>query len=389
MGMAVVALASSMLGIALSRRIQLRARVVRAGLFSGMVMALGAALSGLRDATDYDTVIFQMLTALFVGGFTGVALIGLLPIWESLFKTTTNITLLELTDYNHPLLRRLQLEAPGSYHHSLMVANLAENAAAAIGANPLACRVCSLFHDVGKMVKPDYFTENQRDGFNPHLERNPSMSALIIKSHVKEGVVLARQYKLPPLILDVIRQHHGTSLIQYFYYKALERKRQAEEDQVANYVDAPRIELDRVNEDTYRYEGPKPQSAESAIIMLADSVEAAGRSLRKVTPQAIDDLIAGIFRSRLEDGQLDESSLTFQQLSRIRESFSFPLLNMLHARIEYPKEGGVPAKKAARKKSTRPPFAQLGERLSEEESGSSVPLEEDTPEERPQDAPAR
>ena len=353
-------------------------------------MALAAFLIGVRDSVDSVLVIYQMLTAIIIGGVTGIALIGFLPIWESLFKTTTDITLLELTDFNHPLLRRLQMEAPGSYHHSLMVANLSENAAAAVGANPLVCRVCALFHDIGKLVKPEYFTENQRDGYNPHIERNPSMSALVIKSHVKEGAILAREYKLPKVIVEVIRQHHGTSLIQYFYYKALERKREVDQEFEIPGLEAPRIELDKVNEDTYRYEGPRPQFRESAIIMLADSVEAAGRSLRKVTPQAIDDLIAGIFRSRVEDGQLDNCPLTFQELSRIRESFSFTLLNMLHARIEYPKESATQelAKKQARnKKGSRAPFAQLSERLGEKTGTKGDAAPEGAPKE--ENAPSR
>jgi|TARA_B110000037_G_scaffold221312_1_gene291825 putative nucleotidyltransferase with HDIG domain len=356
----------SLLGIVFSRNLKVRTRVVRAGLFSGMVMALSAALFGLRDSMEPLTVIYQMLTAIGIGTLTGIALIGFLPIWEGLFKTTTDITLLELTDFNHPLLRRLQVEAPGSYHHSLMVANLSENGAAAIGANPLVCRVCSLFHDIGKLVKPEYFTENQRDGYNPHIERNPSMSALVIKSHVKEGAVLAKEYKLPKIVIDAINQHHGTSLIQYFYYKALERNRLAKTDGIHDNQLVPSIELDKVNEATYRYEGPRPQFTESALIMLADSVEAAGRSLPKVTPQSIDELIEKIFRSRIEDGQLDESPLTFQQLSKIQESFSFTLLNMLHARIEYPKEEAIEAatrKERRNKKGSRAPFAELGERL--------------------------
>lgn len=382
----VAAFMVALVGVAFSRRLQVRTRVVRAGLYSGIIMAIAAFFLGLRDAIDSQYILYQMITAILVGGTTGIALIGLLPIWESLFKTTTDITLLELTDYNHPLLRRLQIEAPGSYHHSLMVANLAENAAAAVGANPLVCRVCCLFHDIGKIVKPDYFTENQRDGYNPHIERNPSMSALVIKSHVKEGVVLAREYKLPRVIRDVIRQHHGTSLIQYFYYKALEQKRLAESDAENLSVNAPRVELDKVNEDTYRYEGPKPNFRESAIIMLADSVEAAGRSLRKVTPQSIDELIEGIFRNRVEDGQLDDCPLTFQELSRIRESFSFTLLNMLHSRIEYPSEAATEAlaKKPTKKKGSRAPFAELGERLGESaspaatsEPGPAAPSPED------------
>lgn len=359
---------ASLVGIFYARRIEVRTSIVRAGLYSGLIMGVAAILLGLRDAVEVSTMIYQALTALGVGGLTGVVIIGILPIWESLFKTTTSITLLELTDFNHPLLRRMQIEAPGSYHHSLMVANLAENAAAAVGANPLMCRSCAFFHDIGKLVKPEYFTENQREGYNPHLERNPSMSALVIKSHVKEGVVLAKEYKLPRVMIDVIREHHGTSLIQYFYYKALERKRQAEAESESPARGAPRIELDQVNEATYRYEGPCPSFTESAIIMLADSVEAAGRSLRKVTPQAVDELIEQIVTARVEDGQLDRCPLTFQQLAKIRESFSFTLLNMLHARVEYPKEaldGEKKAKKKTTKRGGSSPFAELGRSLDQ------------------------
>ncbi|MGC9450399.1 MAG: HD family phosphohydrolase [Oceanipulchritudo sp.] len=327
-----------LVAITYCRNIQLRASLVRAGLISGGVMAIGALLFALRDSLALDTVFYQVLTSVTTGLISGVLIVGLLPILEQLFKYTTDITLLELTDYNHPLLRKMQIEAPGSYHHSLMVANLSENAAASIEANPLVCRVCSLFHDIGKIVKPEYFVENQRSGYNPHIERNPSMSALVIKSHVKEGVQMAREYRLPRIIIDVIRQHHGTSLIQYFYYKALEQQRN-ESVIESIYPNAPRIELNRVNEDTYRYEGPVPQFAESAIIMLADCVEAASRSLKKVNPQSIDELIDKIFLARMQDGQLDATPLTFKQLEKVKESFSFTLLNMLHARVEYPDEG--------------------------------------------------
>lgn len=347
----IAGLLSSLVAIYLCRNIQLRAKVVRASLYAGAVFAVAALLMGIRDSLDFPTIAAQLLTAISVGLFTGVIVVGLLPIWEYLFKYTTDITLLELTDFNHPLLRKMQVEAPGSYHHSLMVANLSENAAAAIGANPLVCRVCALFHDIGKMIKPEYYAENQRSGYNPHIERNPSMSALVIKSHVKEGVQLARQFKLPQIIVDVIRQHHGTSLINYFYYKALE-KQKMEFTTGTIAPNAPRIELDKVDEDTYRYEGPVPQFVESAIIMLADSIEAASRSLRKVTPQSIEELIDSIVSARLEDEQLDDTPLTFKQLTGVKESFTFTLLNMLHARVEYPDEARESEKKA-RKKQTR------------------------------------
>ena len=208
-----------------------------------------------------------------------------------------------------------------------MVANLSENAAAAIGASPLLCRVCCFFHDIGKLVKPEYFTENQQDGLNPHDEKNPSMSALVIKAHVKEGIELAREHKLPRVIHDVIQQHHGTTLIQYFYHQARER--------VKDNLDNNSPDVDQ---STYRYDGPRPAFKESAIIFFADGVEAASRTLPKVTQSNVEDLIDKIFRDRIEDGQLDDCPLTFQELNKIRESFVYTLLNMLHSRVEYPKE---------------------------------------------------
>jgi len=330
-----------LVAIAYCRNIQFRASLVRAGLIAGAFMAAGSILVAIRDDMSLTRTFYQVLASCGNGLISGVLIVGLIPILEQLFKYTTDITLLELTDFNHPLLRKMQIEAPGSYHHSLMVANLSENAAAAIGANSLICRVCSLFHDIGKMVKPDYFIENQRTGQNPHVERNPSMSALVIKSHVKEGVQLAREYRLPKLIVEVIQQHHGTSLIHYFYYKALERQR-AEGALESTYANAPRIELNQVNEDTYRYEGPIPQFTESALIMLADSVEAASRSLKKVNPQSIEELVNNIILARMQDGQLDATPLTFKQLLKVKETFIFTLLNVLHARVEYPE--GTPQK---------------------------------------------
>jgi putative nucleotidyltransferase with HDIG domain len=219
---------SSLMGIYLCHGIQVRTRVVRAGAAAGLTMAVCTFFIGLHAALDITVILQQMAVGLGIGVITGIAVVGIIPIFENIFKYTTDISLLELTDFNHPLLRHMQVAAPGSYHHSLMVANLSENAAAAIDANPLACRVCSLFHDIGKTRKPEYFTENQQEGINPHVLQNPSMSALVIKSHVREGVTLARQYKLPKLITDVIEQHHGTTLIQYFYYKALKQKEAAE-----------------------------------------------------------------------------------------------------------------------------------------------------------------
>lgn len=332
-----IAFLSGVVGSFVAANIRKRSMLVRAGLLAGGTAALTGAAVGLLNSLSPGFVGQQAILALIVGLLTGVLAVGLLPIFEHIFKITTEITLLELTDFNHPLLRRMQMEAPGTYHHSLMVANLSENAAAAIGASPLLCRVCCLFHDIGKLVKPEYFAENQKGGVNPHHQKNPSMSALVIKAHVKEGVELARKYKLPRVIIDVIRQHHGTGLIQYFYYQA--------QQQQNNQTNLPFPEKTgksqegkKVDESTYRYDGPRPAFKESAIIFFADGVEAASRSLKKVTQPAIEELIDEMFKSRIEDGQLDECPLTFQELHQIRSSFTYTLLNMLHSRVEYPKE---------------------------------------------------
>lgn len=329
-----IAFLSGVVGTYFAANIRKRSELVRAGLFAGATAAIaGAAVALINDLT-IGLVGQQTLIALIVGALTGILAAGLLPVFEQLFKITTQITLLELTDFNHPLLRRMQMEAPGTYHHSLMVANLSENAAAEIGANPLLCRVCCLFHDIGKLVKPKYFTENQLDGTNPHDGQNPSMSALIIKAHLKEGVELANTHALPQVIVDVIKQHHGTTLIKYFYFQAQQELKESAESSKS----VKRPETEKVDESTYRYDGPRPRFKESAIIFFADSVEAASRSLKKVTQPAIEELIDSIFKDRIEDGQLDECPLTFQELALIRKSFCYTVLNMLHARVEYPKE---------------------------------------------------
>ncbi|MGB0290836.1 MAG: HD family phosphohydrolase, partial [Opitutales bacterium] len=326
-----IAFLSGVVGAYYSNNIRSRTRLVRAGFFAGFAAALAAIMTGILSNFSAGLIAELVAVSLLIGLLSGIIAVGVLPLLESLFKITTDITLLELTDFNHPLLRRMQIEAPGTYHHSLMVANLSENAAAAIGANPLLCRVCSFFHDIGKLVKPEYFTENQRGGLNPHDAQNPSMSALVIKAHIKEGVELARADKMPRVIIDVIKQHHGTSLIQYFYHQACERLKEDPHKKDSENNGST------VDQSTYRYDGPRPAFKESAIIFFADGVEAASRTLPKVTQSNIEDLIDKIFRDRIEDGQLDDCPLTFQELNKIRESFVYTLLNMLHSRVEYPK----------------------------------------------------
>lgn len=358
----ILAMVASFVSIFFCRDIRFRSSIVRASSLGGVAMGVLALVIGLLSHFDFLIIGWHMIASITVGVITGVVAVGVIPVFESAFNRTTEISLLELTDFNHPLLRRLQNEAPGTYQHSMMVANLSENAALAIGCSPLVCRVSSLFHDIGKLVKPEYFTENQRDGWNPHMERNPSMSALVIKSHVKEGIDLARRYSLPKVIKEVIRQHHGTSLIQYFYYEAL--KKSTSDNLVL--PDSPDLNLDKVDESTYRYDGPKPQFKESAIIFFADSIEAASRSLKKVNNRTIEELLDHIVKERIEDDQLDECPLTLQEIAKIKESFTYTLLNVYHSRVEYPKM----------KKEERHPVADkvLEEKVSDENAQSKLEI---------------
>ncbi|WP_438482480.1 HD family phosphohydrolase [Oleiharenicola lentus] len=321
----VVTFLASLAGIYYAREVRRRSRVVKAAGIGGLVVASVALIIGLLDQTPFATVLWQMGAGLATGVITGIAVAGLLPVLESLFNRTTDITLLELTDYNHPLLRRMQMEAPGTYHHSLIIAQLAENAASVIGANPLLCRVCALFHDIGKTEQPGYFTENQGEGPNPHDKLAPAHSAAIIKGHVEKGVELAREHNLPRAAVDVIRQHHGTTMCQFFYKKACQSR------SPNKHTPEEATEFEAI----FRYDGPKPQFKESAIVFLADPVEAATRSLRTVNAEQLRELIDRIFGERTSEGQLDEAPLTFEEFAKIKTSFTITLLGMLHARVAY------------------------------------------------------
>ncbi|MDO8541774.1 MAG: HDIG domain-containing protein [Opitutaceae bacterium] len=334
---------ASLVAIFFGRDARRRGRLVRAAGAGGLTVAAFAALIGFVDQTPFDTLWRQMAAGLGTGVLTGVLVVGLLPILESLFKRTTDITLLELTDYKHPLLRHMQLEAPGTYHHSLVVAQLSENAANAIGANPLVARVCALFHDVGKTANAQYFVENLRERGSPHDHLDPAESARIIKQHVTDGAELAQKHNLPRAVVDVIQQHHGTTLVRYFYQRAIDQSRTpfpaAVPAKIANIEplkppgSTPPIPPPK--EETFRYDGPKPQFKESAIISLADGVEAASRSLRQIGPEHLTELINRIVDERIGDGQLDEAPLTLEEITRIKNSLQFTLLNMLHARVSY------------------------------------------------------
>ncbi|MBK7369277.1 MAG: HDIG domain-containing protein [Candidatus Eisenbacteria bacterium] len=241
-----------------------------------------------------------------------------LPLVESLFRLTSDITLLELSDLNRPLLRRMQLEAPGTYHHSMVVGSLAEAAAEAINANSLLARVAAYYHDIGKLAKPEYYAENEPAASRSRHEKlTPSMSALVVKSHITEGLELARKQRLPRAVLDAIPEHHGTMVMAFFYHKALET------DPGARRED-------------YSYPGPRPRSKETAILMLADGVEGASRALAEPTPSRIRGLVQRIIDERVRDGQLDDCGLTLQELARIRESFIPVLTAIFHVRVPYP-----------------------------------------------------
>jgi hypothetical protein len=281
-------------------------------------------------------LIWQTVAAVGNGIMTATIVSGMLPILETMFGLTTDISWLEAADLNHPLLRRLTLEAPGTYHHSLVVANLAESAAEVVGANPTICRVCAYFHDIGKLVKPEYFTENMRAGRNPHDDLAPTMSALIIIAHVKEGVDLALKHKLSQRIIDVIQEHHGTSLVGYFHKRALQQQEDAR--QGGKIMNIREEDIPEVREESFRYSGPRPQSRESGILSLADAVESASRCLEKVTPNRLEQLIHDIIEKRIIDGQLDECDLTMREINAIAENFAYTLTNMLHSRIAYPTE---------------------------------------------------
>lgn len=329
--MLVGSLCTALVGVYFCREVRLRGSVLKAGTMAGITGGVVALGIGFASGTGWMVPFNHALASFVVAVFTGALVLGAMPLIEKVFNVATDATLFELTDYNHPLLRKMQVEAPGTYHHSLMVANLAEDAALVVKANPTLCRACALFHDIGKMVQPNYFTENQGDFGNPHNRQNPAMSALIIKSHVKEGLEIARENRLPKVIRDVIRQHHGTTLVKYFYFQAKQKSKQAS----LPYGDS---EMQEPDESTYRYDGPRPRFKESAIIFFADSVEAAARSLPKVTHHSVEELLDSIFQDRLEDGQLDECPLTLEEVATIKKSFLKTTLNMLHSRIEYPDE---------------------------------------------------
>jgi cyclic-di-AMP phosphodiesterase PgpH len=318
-GMGIYIIASGLAGILFLNKRNQRTNILYAGFFISFInivtiLAILYLQNGHYGAKEYGVFI---LLAVISGISSAVLTIGFLPFLETGFGVLSTIKLIELSNPNHPLLRKILTEAPGTYHHSVMVANLAESACEAIGANGLLARVGCYYHDIGKTKRPHFFIENQMNMGNPHDRIPPQASKNIIIAHATDGAELLRKYKLPKEIVDIAEQHHGTSLLKYFYYKAKEKGGE-------------------VNESDYRYPGPKAQTREVAIIGIADSVEAAVRSLNAPTTDQIDSLIKNIISDRLQDGQLDECDLTLKELEIVRNTLSETLKGIFHSRIEYP-----------------------------------------------------
>jgi cyclic-di-AMP phosphodiesterase PgpH len=322
LAMAVLALVGNLVATFRVQQYRQRSSILLTGLLIGLVNLLPLMAFGLMSANLFTWPrVYEGFCGLLGGVLAAVVVSAILPLLESLFKCTTDIKLLELASLNHPLLRQLILHAPGTYHHSMLVGTLAEAAAESVGANALLARVGSYYHDIGKMLTPEYFVENQAGHGNKHDRLSPSMSALVIMAHVKDGIKLGKEYKLPQRIIDMIPQHHGTNLITYFYNKAKE-------------LEDPAVQ--QVHEADYRYPGPKPQTREAAIVMLADKVEAASRVLAEPTPQRISGLVQRLVTNIFLDGQLDECDLTLRDLQNIHDGFSRTLIAIYHHRVEYP-----------------------------------------------------
>jgi len=321
----VIVFLMNLLGAELVSRCEKRSKVLWAGLASGLLGGvLMAANHMIQGAFFTYATVWGVFFAILGGLISGVVVLGLTPPLEALFGYTTDVKLLELANLDHPLLKEMVLKAPGTYHHSIIVASLAEAAARDIGAHPILVRVGAYYHDIGKIKKPFYFIENQQQGINRHDKLTPSMSSLILISHVKEGVELAKAYHLGKEIIDIIRQHHGTSLIRYFYNKA---------------VEAAGGNAEEIDEKVFRYPGPKPQTREAGLIMLADAVEATTRSLESPTPARINTIVQETINRIFIDGQLDECELTLKNLHQIADRFRIVLMAIFHHRIDYPSEG--------------------------------------------------
>lgn len=312
----------SLLGSTFIRKMEQRNDILYASIFMTIVGVLLNLANGIYLSSNFKEIILN--TSLIVIGmiFSGVFAIGILPVLEGIFDVVTTLKLLELSNPNSPIMKKLLMEAPGTYHHCMLVANLAEMAAEEVGANSVITRIGAYYHDIGKTARPYFFKENQLTKDNPHDKINDTLSTLIILSHVKDGVELAKEYNLPKVIVDIIKEHHGTTLVKYFYYKA------------KNAAENP----DDIKEEDYRYPGPIPSTKEAGIIMLADSTEAAVRSITNPTSEKIQKMIHDIVDDKVNSGELDNCDLTLRDINTIKECFLKALNGIYHKRIEYPKE---------------------------------------------------
>lgn len=305
-----------------------RSTILKAGALVSLLSSVAIfAMFLLEKQAVMDKELLLSLSFAIGGGLlTAILVVGLMPFFEVTFGILSALKLVELSNPNHPLLRKLLSETPGTYHHSIMVGNLSETAAEAIGANGLLCRVGSFYHDIGKTKRPGYFIENQQNGENPHDLIEPQLSKSIIVAHASDGVEMLKEYKIPKPIRDIAEQHHGTTLLKYFYHKAMKQAEERGED------------LSLIDENEYRYPGPKAQSKEAAVVGIADCVEAAVRSLRKPTVEQIDSMVQKIIKSRLDDQQFNDCDLTLKELDIVAKTLREAVLGIFHSRIEYPED---------------------------------------------------
>lgn len=315
---------AGLIGIFSVSKVKERGDIIRAGLnISFVLVFLITGISLIQENLSWTHLIWSVGGGITNGLLVGVLANGILPYLEDLFDMTSSVKLLELSNPSQPILKRMLVEAPGTYHHSIIVGNLAETAAEDVGADALLARTAAYYHDIGKLKRPYFFSDNQFGGENPHDKTSPNLSALIIKSHVKDGVEMAKENSLPSVIIDIIKQHHGTNLISYFYQQALQENKH-----------------DDIEKNDFRYDGPKPQSREAAIIMLADITEAAVRSKKfnKNNHNRIEGFVRGLVKDKLIENQLDQSDLTLSDLDTIVKSFVKVLTGIYHQRVEYPEK---------------------------------------------------
>ena len=376
-----MSMVSAPIVLAVFSRSTQRTSLLLAGVLVGVSNFVCTMSVGLINSAELKSVLTNALWAMSNGIISAILCIGLQPLMEALFNLATGSKLIELSNPNQPLLRRLLLEAPGTYHHSIIVANLAEAAASAVGGNALLARVGAYYHDVGKLKRPIYFKENQM-GDNPHDRTDPRVSAAILTAHPRDGAAMAQKARVPEPVLEIIRQHHGDGVVLWFYDKAVKL-----------------YGAENVDINAFRYEGPRPRSKEAACVMLADTIEAAARSLPDPSPEKIDDLIHKLVRNKLNDGQLDESELTFGDLEKICSAFSTVLTGVFHERIEYPdvklpprvekkpEQEAAPAEEAPRPAEEAPKPAVEAPRNAEPPSDAPAASAQEAPAPAPGPAP--